>query len=71
MKMIDNGSIGAFIDMDDDEAHIGENLVEKVRRRNAAFYDIRKETASEPAPKKQAKRAVKSARVGPLSDFIQ
>jgi hypothetical protein len=71
MKMIDNGSIGAFIDMDDDEAHIGENLVEKVRRRNAAFYDVRKETSEEPAPKKQAKRAVKSARVGPLSDFIQ
>lgn len=71
MKMIDNGSIGAFIDMDDDDAHIGENLVEKVRRRNAAFYDVRKETNREPLPKKQTKRAVKSARVGPLSNFIQ
>jgi hypothetical protein len=72
MKMIDNGTIGAFIDMDDDEAHIGENLVEKVRRKNAAFYDSRKETVEEPVSKKPVKRrAVKAARVGPLSDFIQ
>lgn len=70
MKMIDNGSIGAFIDMDEDDAGIGENLVEKVRRKNAAFYDTRKETVEEPLSKKPVKRAVKSARVGPLSDFI-
>jgi hypothetical protein len=71
MRMIDNGSIGAFIDMDDDGAHIGENLVEKVRRRNAAFYDTRKETVEESVPKKIVKRAVKPARVGPLSDYIE
>jgi hypothetical protein len=72
MKMIDNGSIGSFLDMDDDGSHIGENLVEKVRRKNAAFYDSRKETVEEPlVPNKAVKRAVKPARVGPLSDFIQ
>lgn len=69
MKMIDNGSIGAFIDMDDDGAGIGENIVEKVRRKNAVFYDSRKETTEE--IKKPVKRAVKAARVGPLSDFIE
>jgi hypothetical protein len=70
MKMIDNGSIGAFIDMDDDDAHIGENLVEKVRRKNAAFYDSQKATAEETDSNKPVKRAVKTPRVGPLSDFI-
>lgn len=69
MKMIDNGSIGAFMDMDDDGAGIGENIVEKVRRKNAVFYDSRKENVEE--TNKPVKRAVKAARVGPLSDFIE
>lgn len=71
IRMIDNGSISSFIDMDDDQAHIGENLVEKVRRKNANFYDVMKETDVTEVPKKPVKRAVKPARVGPLSDFIQ
>lgn len=72
LRMIDNGSIGSFIDMDDDQSHIGENLVEKVRRKNASFYDSKKETFIEDVPtaKKAVKRAVKAPRVGPLSNFI-
>jgi len=72
MKMIDNGAIGTFMDMDDDNAGVGENIVEKVRRKNAAFYDYRKETPSDEAVVvKPLKRSVKAARVGPLSDFIE
>ena len=74
MKIIDSGTIGNFMDLDDniaDEYHVGENIVEKIRQKNDSFYDYRNELSDTDVVTKPAKRAVKAPRYGPLSDFIQ
>lgn len=74
IKLIDSGSISNFMDIDDldGDQKIGENIVEKLRQKNDAFYDFRNETSKTDEVKhKPAKRAVKAPRTGPLSDFIK
>lgn len=71
IKLIDSGSLSSFLDIDDDGSQLGENIVEKIRRRNSSFYDTDKETSEDTPNKKVARRAVKAARTGPLSEFIE
>lgn len=71
--LIEKGGIGMFAEFDDDTMNGGETMVEKIRQKNDAFYNVDHCTSTgeelpkkKTAPKKVA--AVKSA--GPLADFL-
>ena len=71
--LIEKGGIGMFAEFDDDALNGGETMVEKIRQKNDAFYNVDHCTSTgeelpkkKPAPKKTA--SVKSQ--GPLADFL-
>jgi hypothetical protein len=75
-KLIQGSDLGSFADFGDDNSHIGDSMVERVRHKlDSDFY--KEELCSvkdhEPLPqkRKRGRPAKKTPEVGPLSDFFQ
>ena len=76
-RLVDNGNIGYFMDSSEDDGGVGENLVERMRCKNDAFYNSNNELAPiEPFPsvKKRIgrkKNMTKKSSEGPLDSFSE
>ena len=72
--LIEKGGIGMFAEFDGDALNGGETMVEKIRQKNDAFYNVDRCTSSgEELPKKKtATKRVASVKknAGPLTDFL-
>jgi hypothetical protein len=72
--LIEKGGIGMFAQFDDDALNGGETMVEKIRQKNDAFYNVERCTSNGEAlpQKKTAPKRVASVKKssGPLTDFL-
>jgi len=73
--LIEKGGIGMFAEFDDDALNGGETMIEKIRQKNDAFYNVDRCTSTgEELPKKKPAATKKVVSVkksaGPLTDFL-
>jgi hypothetical protein len=67
-RLIESGFLGNFMDVDDDHASIGDNMVEKVRQRNELYTDP-KETRVVQKRKKRVAKKTSDSHTSDLYDF--